>query len=69
MNDAWNKSFANMDENGTVISLLSIANENAVPSSIFCLRNLQGLRIMRTPFPDGNSSRSTNSHTLFYIFV
>jgi hypothetical protein len=64
MNDnLWGKSTAYMDENGTLVTQLLLHNENAVPLSIFCLLSLSHLTIYNMPFPNGNSSLSSNSFT------
>ncbi len=56
INSDWKKSVAYMDANGTLVVNLKLRNENAVPLSIFCLKNLEQLEIRNTPFPDGNFS-------------
>jgi hypothetical protein len=56
MNDAGNESCAFMNENGTLVDRLNLVNETTIPLSIFCLQNLQDLRITGTPFPDCNFS-------------
>jgi hypothetical protein len=48
-------SAALMDENNTFVDTLAIYNEKIVPWSLFCLTNLQTLKIERTPFQNGNS--------------
>ena len=56
MNNNWGKSIARMNDEGTLVTELSLFNEGAVPLSIFCLQNLRNLRIQNTPFPNGNYS-------------
>jgi len=52
INDAGNKSSAFMNDNGTLVDRLNLVNETTVPLIIFCLQNLQELRITGSPFPD-----------------
>ncbi len=47
-------SAALMDENDTFVKTLAIYNEKIVPSSVFCLTNLQTLKIEGTQFENGN---------------
>jgi hypothetical protein len=56
MNGNWQKSIALMNENATLVDELQLKNENAIPLSMFCLKNLRYLQIENMPFPDGNSS-------------
>jgi hypothetical protein len=45
-----------MDETGTFVTYLRLAKTNAtVPESIFCLKNLEHLRIMNMNFINGKS--------------
>jgi hypothetical protein len=60
----WGKSIATMDTNGTLVIDLQLHGESVVPLSIFCLKNLGDLYIYNTPFPNGNSSLSTDNHFL-----
>lgn len=53
INYGWQKSTAYMDTTGTYIQQLNLRDENAVPLSIFCLKNLQQLSILNMPFPSG----------------
>lgn len=54
INSNWQKSTARMNENGNLVVDLQLRNENLVPLSIFCLKNLRTLEIQNMPFPDGN---------------
>ena len=64
MNYDWQKSIAYMDATSTFIIDLSLRNENAVPLSIFCLKNLRYLHIENMPFPNGKSLVESISTTL-----
>ncbi len=56
ISNSWQKSVAVMNGNATLVNHLTLRNENVVPLSIFCLKNLRYLQIENMPFPDGNSS-------------
>lgn len=49
----YEKSTAVMVENGTFVKSFTLHFENVVPSSIFCLSNLEILNINTTPFENG----------------
>jgi len=49
------KSTAVMNGNGTLVVELQLRNQNTVPLSIFCLKNLLHLEIHNMLFSDGNS--------------
>lgn len=68
INNDWQKSTAHMDENSTLVVSLKLINEDSVPLSVFCLKNLIHLEIFAVSFLDGNSSLWTNSSHLKCIF-
>ena len=57
-----------MNENGTLVIWLNLQDENAVPLSIFCLKNLEVLTIRNMSFPNGNFSLAINNHYVIYFF-
>ena len=55
MNSNWGESIAYMRDGEDFVSRLELYNEDLVPLSIFCLKNLEYLRIYNVSFPNGNS--------------
>ncbi len=49
----FNQSIVTMNKNNTFVQDIYIIEEEVVPSSVFCLSNLQILSILETPFQDG----------------
>ncbi len=54
-------SVAFMDKTDTFVETLAIYNEKVVPWIVFCLSNLESLKIEFTPFENGNFSLFKNS--------
>jgi hypothetical protein len=52
----WVKSIAKMDEDNIFVTHITIAYEDFVPPSIFCLLNLEILQVDGTPFKNGSFS-------------
>jgi hypothetical protein len=50
----FEQSIVVMNKNNTFVQEIYIIEEEVVPSSVFCLSNLQMLSILETPFQDGN---------------
>jgi hypothetical protein len=50
------RSVAFMDKTDTFVKILAIYKEKVVPRIVFCLSNLEGLKIEFTPFENGNFS-------------
>lgn len=49
----WDKSYAEMDVSDTFVASMTLRDiKNTVPSSIFCLKNLQNLVIENMVLPD-----------------
>ena len=69
MNSNWQKSTAFMNPNGTVVISINLHQENIFPPSIFCLKNLQSLKIVKTPFLGGKTDLSTDCHYLLFLGV
>ena len=55
MNSDWRESIAYMRDGEDFVSRLELYNEDLVPLSIFCLKNLEYLSIYNVSFPNGNS--------------
>jgi len=49
----FEQSIVTMNKNNTFVQGIYIIQEEVVPSSVFCLSNLQILSILETPFQDG----------------
>ncbi len=47
------RNVAFMDKNNTFVEVLAIYKKNVVPWSVFCLSNLEALKIEKTPFENG----------------
>ncbi len=51
--DTFDHSRVTMDKNNRFVQEIYIYQEKVVPSSVFCLSNLEILSILETPFPNG----------------
>ncbi len=61
-------STAQMDEDNIFVTHITIEQENFVPSSIFCLLNLEILYITGTPFKNGSISLLNNKFYFECLF-
>jgi len=63
-----NRNVAFMDKTDTFVEMLAIYKKDVVPWSIFCLSNLETLKIEMTPFENGNFSLFKDSFHFEYLF-
>ncbi len=62
-------STVHLNDDQTFVKSLTILNENIVPSSIYCLSNLDLLHIEGTPFENGSILYYETIKILFGIFI
>ena len=55
MNSNWRQSTAYMRDGEDFVYQLRLRDEDLVPLSIFCLKNLEDLYINNVSFPNGNT--------------
>ena len=55
MHSKWRRSTAYMRDGEEFVHQLELRDEDLVPLSIFCLKNLEYLSIYNVSFPNGNS--------------